>query len=81
MAASALTGWIQHRLGWFTVCAYSLRYSTLSAVSRHASSVCVEAVSLPGLLMYFTIYHAVESEDAAKRRSDSEISPLRNVGD
>ncbi len=47
--------------------------------ARQASSVRVEAVSLPDLLMHFTIYDAVESENAAKRRIDSEISQLRNV--
>ncbi len=59
--------------------AYSRRYSTLYSISRDASSVPGEAVSLPDLLMHFTIYDAVESEDAAKRRIDSEISQLRNV--
>ncbi len=62
-----------------SVRAYSRRYSTLCAISRNASSIRVEAVALPDLLMHFTIYDAVESEDAAKRRIDSEISQLRNV--
>ena len=31
----------------------------------------------PDLLMHFTIYEAAESEDAAKRRIDHEISQLR----
>jgi hypothetical protein len=79
IAASALTGWIQRRLGWFRVRAYSRRYSTLCSISRHASSVRVEAVSLPDLLMRFTIYEAAESEDAARRRIDYEISQLREV--
>ncbi len=77
IAASALTGWIQRRLGWFTVRAYSRRYSTLCSVSRHASNVRVNAVSLPDLLMHFTIYEAAASGDAAKRRIDHEISRLR----
>ncbi len=79
IAASALTGWIQHRLGWFTVRAYSRRYSTLCAISRNASSVRGEAVALPDLLMHFTIYETAGSEDAAKRRIDHEISQLREV--
>jgi len=79
IAASALTGWIQRRLGWFTVRAYSRRYSTLCSIGRQASSVRVEAISLPDLLMHFTIYEAAESEDAAKRRIDHEISQLRDV--
>ncbi len=79
IAASALTGWIQHRLGWFTVRAYSRRYSTLCSISGHASSVCLEAIPLPDLLMHFTIYEAADSEDAAKRRMDQEISQLRAV--
>ncbi len=79
IAASALTGWIQRRLGWFSVRAYSRRYSTLCSISRHASSVGVEAASLPDLLMHFTIYDAVESEDAARRRIDGEISQLSQV--
>ena len=79
IAASALTSWIQHRLGWFTLRAYSRRYSTLCSISRHALSVGVEAVSLPDLLVHFTIYETAESEDAAKRRIDHEISQLREV--
>jgi hypothetical protein len=77
IAASALTGWIQRRLGWFTVRAYSRRYSTLCSISRHASSLRMEAISLPDLLMHFTIYEAAESENAAKQRIDHEISQLR----
>ncbi len=42
-------------------------------------SARVETIYLPDLLMHFTIYDAVESEDAAKRRINSEISLLRNV--
>ncbi len=76
IAASVLSGWIQHRLGWFTVRAYSRRYSTLCAVSRRGSEVRVDAVPLPDLLMHFTIYEAPESEDAAKRRIDHEIAQL-----
>ncbi len=79
IAAAALTGWIQRRLGWFTVRAYSRRYSTLCSISGHAPSLRVEATSLPDLLMHFTIYEAAESEDAAKRRIDHEISQLREV--
>ncbi len=59
--------------------AYSRRYSTLCSIGRQASSVRVEAISLPDLLMYFTIYEAAQSEDAAKRRIDHEISQLRDV--
>ena len=33
----------------------------------------------PDLLMHFIIYEAAESEDAAKRRNDHEISQLRDV--
>jgi hypothetical protein len=79
IAASALTGWIQRRLGWFTVRAYSRRYSTLCSTGREPSSVRVEAISLHDLLIHFTIYKAAESEDAAKRRIDHEISQLRDV--
>jgi hypothetical protein len=79
IAASALTGWIQRRLGWFSVRAYSRRYSTLRSISRDASSVRIDAVPLPDLLMHFTIYEAAESEDAAKQRIDHEISQLRAV--
>ena len=80
IAASALTGWIQRRLGWFTVRAYSRRHSTLCRVSRDTSGVRVEAVPLPDLLMHFTIYEAADSEDAARRRVDHEISQLRESG-
>ncbi|MEE8475344.1 MAG: MBL fold metallo-hydrolase [Myxococcota bacterium] len=80
IAASALTGWIQRRLGWFSVRAYSRRYSTLCCVSRHGSSVRVESIFPPDLLMQFTIYEAADSEDAAKRRIDHEISQLRETG-
>ena len=77
IVASALTGWIQRRLGWFSVRAYSRRYSTLCSISPHASRVRVEAIPLPDLLMHFMIYEAADSEDAAKRRIDHEISQLR----
>ena len=43
-----------------------------------AISPAVDA-PLPDLLMHFTIYDAVESEDTAKRRIDGEISQLRQV--
>ena len=79
IAASALTGWIQRRLGWFSVRAHSRRYSTLCSISRHESGLRVEAVSLPDLLMHFTIYEAAGSEDAAKRRIDHEISQLQEI--
>jgi len=79
IAASALTGWIQRRLGWFTVRAHSRRYSTLGGISREMSSVRVDAIPLPDLLMHFTIYEAAESEDAAKRRINHEISQLRDL--
>ncbi len=79
IAASALTGWIQHRLGWFSVRAYSRRYSTLCGISRSGSGVRADAISLPDLLMHFTIYEAADSEQAAKRRIDHEISQLRLV--
>ena len=55
----------------------SRRYSTLCRVSRHASRVRAKAISLPDLLMHFTIYEAADSEDAAKQRIDHEISQLR----
>ncbi len=77
IAASALTGWIQRRLGWFTVRAYSRRYSTLGRVSRRAANVHVERIDLPDLLMHFMVYEAAGSEDAARRRIDWEISRLR----
>jgi hypothetical protein len=38
-----------------------------------------QAISLPDLLMDFTIYEAADSEDAAKRRIDHEISQLREA--
>ncbi len=46
---------------------------------KHASSMRVEPISLPDLLMHFTIYEAAESEDAARRRIDHEILQLRDV--
>ena len=60
--------------------AYSRRHSTLCRVSRDASGVRVQATPLPDLLMHFTIYGAADSEDAAKRRIDHEISQLRESG-
>ena len=41
--------------------------------------ICVEAIPLPDLLMHFMIYEAADSEDAAKRRIDHEISQLREA--
>ena len=78
IAASALMGWIQRRLSWFTVRAYSRRYSTLCRISRHPSGAHVEAIPLPDLLMHFTIYEVADSENSAKRRIDLEISQLQD---
>ena len=77
--AIPVSGWIQRRLGWFTVRAYSRRHSTLCRVSRDASGVRVEVVPLPDVLMHFT-YEAADSKDAARRRIDHEISQLREGG-
>lgn len=79
IAASALTGWIRHRLGWFTVRASSRRYSTLCRISRDGSNVRVDAIPLPDLLMHFLIYEIAGSEDAGKRRIDHEIAQLREL--
>jgi hypothetical protein len=49
------------------------------SVNWGKASLQVEAVALPDLLMHFTIYEAAESEDAAKRRIEHEISQLREV--
>lgn len=38
----------------------------------------MEAIPLPDLLMHFTIYEAADSENAAKRRIDLEISQLQD---
>ncbi len=78
IAASALMSWIQRRLSWFTVRAYSRRYSTLCRISGHASGAHVEAIPLPDLLMHFTIYEVADSENSAKRRIDLEISQLQD---
>ena len=78
IAASALAGWIQRRLGWFSVRAHSRRYSTLGGTSRRGASVRGRAIPLPDLLMHFTIYQAADSEEAAKRRIDHEIAKLRD---
>ncbi len=64
IAASALTGWIERRLSWFTVRAWSRRFSTLPPV-------------LPDLLMHFLVYGAADSGDSARRRIDREIAELR----
>ena len=77
IAASALTGWIQRRLGWFSVRAYSRRYSTLCQVGRRGSEVRVDDVALPDLLMHFMVYEAADAEDAARRRIDHEVARLR----
>jgi len=64
IAASALTGWIERRLSWFTVRAWSRRFSTLPHV-------------LPDLLMHFLVNDAPDAADSAKRRIDLEIAELR----
>ncbi len=38
-----------------------------------------DGIPLPDLLMHFTIYEAADSEQAAKRRIDHEISRLRDL--
>ncbi len=64
ITASALGGWIERRLSWFTVRAWSRRFSTLP-------------LELPDLLMQFLVYEAPDSADSAKRRIDREIAELR----
>ncbi len=77
IAASALTGWIERRLSWFSVRAYSRRFSTLTRVVRTPRGVDVQPLALPDLLMHFLVYEAADSADSAKRRIDREIAELR----
>jgi hypothetical protein len=77
IAASALTGWLERRLSWFTVRAYSRRYTTLARVLRAEKGVGVEPVILPDLLMHYLVYESPDSSHAARRRIDREIAALR----
>jgi len=80
IAASALVGWIERRLSWFTVRAYSRRFATLAHVRRTERGVGVEPVVLPDLLMHFLVYESPGSADSARRRIDYEIAALRRAG-
>ncbi len=76
IAASALVGWIERRLGWFSVRAYSRRTSTLYDVARVDGRTAVTPLALPDLLMDYLVYAAPDSADAARRRIDREIAEL-----
>lgn len=77
IAASALVGWIERRLGWFTVRAYSRRSSTLYRVARVDGRTTLTPLALPDLLMEYLVYAAPDSAGAARRRIDQEIAELR----
>jgi hypothetical protein len=77
IAASALVGWIERRLSWFSVRACSRRFSSLTNVVRMSRGVDVRPLALPDLLIHFLVYEAADSGDAAKRRIDREIAALR----
>ena len=73
IAGSVLTEWAAQRRSYFSVRAYSRRFSTLTVVAGNVSGVQVAPVALPDLLTDYVLNRAPGSADAARRRVDLEI--------
>jgi hypothetical protein len=76
IAASMLCDWAERRRDFFSVRAWSRRYSTARRISGDASAAAVTPAELPDLLMHWLLRESEGSEDAARRRVDVEISRM-----
>jgi L-ascorbate metabolism protein UlaG (beta-lactamase superfamily) len=74
IAASMLCEWADRRRDFFSVRAWSRRFSTTRRVFGDASAVTVALAELPDLLMHWLLRESEGSEDAARRRLDQEIA-------
>jgi hypothetical protein len=77
IAASALVAWMERKRSFFSVRAYSRRFSTLYRLGFGDGSVHIVPQTLPDLLMYYLLHVAPGSELAAKQRIDWELQELR----
>ena len=73
IAASALLDWAERRRDFFSVRAWSRRFSTTRRVVGDASGVEVLKVPLPDLLMHWLLHESEGSEEAARRRVELEV--------
>jgi len=76
IAASMLCAWAERRRDFFSVRAWSRRYSSARQVSGDAAGVAVAPAELPDLLMHWLLRESAGSEEAARRRLDLEIASL-----
>jgi UDP-MurNAc hydroxylase len=76
IAASALAGWAERRRDFFSVRAWSRRFSTERRVTGDAAGVEVAEVELPDLLMHWLLRESEGADEAARRRVDQEVARL-----
>jgi L-ascorbate metabolism protein UlaG (beta-lactamase superfamily) len=74
IAASMLCEWAERRRDFFSVRAWSRRFSTARRVFGDPSAVAVTPAELPDLLVHWLLRESEGSEDAARRRIDLEIA-------
>ena len=74
IAASALLDWAERRRDFFSVRAWSRRFSTERRVVGDASSVEVLGLELPDLLMHWVLRESEGADEAARRRVDLDIA-------
>jgi UDP-MurNAc hydroxylase len=74
IAASALLDWAERRRDFFSVRAWSRRFSTQRRVAGDASGVEVLKLELPDLLMHWLLRESEGADEAARRRVDLEIA-------
>jgi len=78
-AASALLDWAERRRDFFSVRAWSRRFSTERRVVGDASRVEVLELDLPDLLMHWVLRESEGADEAARRRVDLEIARYRSA--
>jgi hypothetical protein len=74
IAASVLCDFVERRRDFFSVRAWSRRFSTARRIFGDASGVAAEPLELPDLLLHWLLRESEGSEDAALRRIDAEIA-------
>jgi len=74
IAASGLLDWAERRRDFFSVRAWSRRFSTERRIVGDASGVQVLKLELPDLLMHWLLRESEGADEAARRRVDLEIA-------
>ena len=74
IAASPLLDWAERRRDFFSVRAWSRRFSTERRIVGDASGVGVLKLELPDLLMHWLLRESEGADEAARRRVDLEIA-------